>query len=106
MIDYMLQGMEQLSEGHGAGELHEGHVHMSVVDLFIGGTETTATTLSWTVAFLLHHPEVCYGGRSRLLGPVALLLTAWPGLAHSGGSRLGGWRLGSLREPPRAKLGP
>ncbi|XP_035315747.1 steroid 21-hydroxylase isoform X1 [Cricetulus griseus] len=58
MIDYMLQGMEQLSEGHGAGELHEGHVHMSVVDLFIGGTETTATTLSWTVAFLLHHPEI------------------------------------------------
>lgn len=69
MIDYMLQGMEQLREDKGEGQLHEGHVHMSVVDLFIGGTETTATTLSWAVAFLLHHPEVRYGRRLKLLGP-------------------------------------
>ncbi|KAL1771164.1 steroid 21-hydroxylase [Sigmodon hispidus] len=58
MIDYMLQGLEQQRDGKGAGQLHEGHVHMSVVDFFIGGTETTATTLSWAVAFLLHHPEI------------------------------------------------
>lgn len=27
-------------------------------DLFVGGTETTATTLRWTLVFLVHHPEV------------------------------------------------
>lgn len=61
MIDYMLQGMEKQRDGKDTEQLHEGHVHMSVVDLFVGGTETTATTLSWAVAFLLHHPEVHCG---------------------------------------------
>lgn len=58
MIDSMLQELGRPREDSGSGQLLEGHVHMAVVDLFIGGTETIATTLSWAVAFLLHHPEI------------------------------------------------
>lgn len=71
MIDYMLQGVEKQRDGKDTEQLQERHVHMSVVDFFIGGTETTATTLSWTVAFLLHHPEVRYGKTAPLLAPWA-----------------------------------
>jgi cytochrome P450 len=28
------------------------------MDMFMGGSETTATSLMWSVAFLIHHPEV------------------------------------------------
>ncbi|NXA16547.1 CP21A hydroxylase, partial [Sapayoa aenigma] len=33
-------------------------LHMALVDLFIGGTETTAAALGWAMVFLLHRPEL------------------------------------------------
>lgn len=65
MIDYMLQELGRPREDSGSGQLLEGHVHMAVVDLVIGGSETMAASLSWAVAFLLHHPEVCPGGQAE-----------------------------------------
>uniref|UniRef100_A0A2K5QAN4 Steroid 21-hydroxylase n=1 Tax=Cebus imitator TaxID=2715852 RepID=A0A2K5QAN4_CEBIM len=75
MMDYMLQGVAQPSGvEEDSGQLLEGHVHMAAVDLLIGGTETTAVTLSWAVVFLLHHPEIQQRLQEELdheLGPSA-----------------------------------
>ncbi|XP_069054803.1 steroid 21-hydroxylase [Lepisosteus oculatus] len=54
----LLQSLESPGEAPESEALTEGHVHMAIVDLLIGGTETTASWLSWTVAFLLHSPQV------------------------------------------------
>ncbi|NXC46468.1 CP21A hydroxylase, partial [Penelope pileata] len=54
------------------GPLGPDRLHMALVDLFIGGTETTAAALTWAVAFLLHRPEVQEQVRAELrqeLGP-------------------------------------
>lgn len=31
---------------------------MSTADLFLAGTETTATTLRWGLIFMMDHPEI------------------------------------------------
>ncbi|XP_041885511.1 steroid 21-hydroxylase-like isoform X3 [Corvus kubaryi] len=50
------------------GPLSPPRLHMALVDLFIGGTETTAAALGWAVAFLLHRPELQARLRAELAG--------------------------------------
>ncbi|XP_078422508.1 steroid 21-hydroxylase [Cetorhinus maximus] len=40
------------------GEVTEEHMHMVIVDLFVGGTETTSSTLGWAIALLIQRPEI------------------------------------------------
>ncbi|XP_074710308.1 steroid 21-hydroxylase-like [Strix uralensis] len=64
-----LQGRDPRVRG---GPLSPPRLHMALVDLFIGGTETTAAALAWAVAFLLHRPELQERLRAELwreLGP-------------------------------------
>ncbi|XP_068105486.1 steroid 21-hydroxylase [Hyperolius riggenbachi] len=59
ILDEMIRFLKQKSkvDNGDSSEMTEDHVHMAVVDLFVGGTGTTSTTLTWAVAFLIHHPE-------------------------------------------------
>ncbi|XP_046332858.2 cytochrome P450 2J4-like [Haliotis rufescens] len=49
---------EMRRRGQGDEAFDMGHLKMSMFDLFIGGTETTGTTIRWTLLYFLHYPEV------------------------------------------------
>ncbi|NWR04668.1 CP21A hydroxylase, partial [Paradoxornis webbianus] len=66
--DTVLGALLGHKSGTWGGPLSPTRLHMALVDLFIGGTETTAAALGWAVAFLLHRPELQARLRAELEG--------------------------------------
>ncbi|NWH84172.1 CP21A hydroxylase, partial [Aegithalos caudatus] len=66
--DTVLGALLGRNSGAQGGPLSAPRLHMALVDLFIGGTETTAAALAWAVAFLLHRPELQARLRAELKG--------------------------------------
>ncbi|KAI4888235.1 hypothetical protein NFI96_027965, partial [Prochilodus magdalenae] len=55
LLDALLIGQ---SGSAGESDITDDHVLMTAAEAFGAGVETTSTTLLWTVAFLLHYPQV------------------------------------------------
>lgn len=75
--DTVLAALQGRDPGVQGGPLSPPRLHMALVDLFIGGTETTAAALAWAVAFLLHRPEVPHACHSRVRVPARVLKSPW-----------------------------
>ncbi|MBN3275624.1 CP17A lyase, partial [Polyodon spathula] len=60
LMDALLRAQRSPMESRGLEEtsFSDDHVLMIAADAFGAGVETTATTLKWMIAFLLHYPEV------------------------------------------------
>ncbi|XP_055044674.2 cytochrome P450 17A2 isoform X1 [Misgurnus anguillicaudatus] len=56
LLDALLIG--QMKGSDAEDDITDDHVLMTAADAFGAGVETTSTTLLWTIAFLLHHPQV------------------------------------------------
>ncbi|NXR18265.1 CP21A hydroxylase, partial [Cinclus mexicanus] len=67
-VDTVLGALLGRNSGAWGGPLSPPRLRMALVDLFIGGTETTAAALGWAVAFLLHRPELQARLRAELEG--------------------------------------
>ncbi|XP_072331718.1 steroid 21-hydroxylase [Scyliorhinus torazame] len=68
LMKYFWDQEEETAE---LGEVTEEHIHMAIVDLFVGGTETTSSTLSWAIALLIQRPDIqdrIYGEMCNLVG--------------------------------------
>ncbi|XP_070194258.1 cytochrome P450 2J4-like [Littorina saxatilis] len=67
---YLTQG-EQLEDSNVENTLDNENLLNSIADLFVAGTESTATAILWTLLFFLHYPKVqdkCFKEISDVIG--------------------------------------
>lgn len=58
LTDAFLAVMLESKDENANKQLSEDHVIMAMWEIFIGGFESTYTTLKWAIAYLIHYPEV------------------------------------------------
>ncbi|XP_076824768.1 cytochrome P450 2J6-like [Clavelina lepadiformis] len=82
-IDAFLARMKQEDNEH----FTLPHLMRSILDLFLAGTETSATTLSWALLCLLHYPQAQAKLRKEIydvIGPSgAVIMTQKPNLPYT-----------------------
>ncbi|XP_016119205.1 cytochrome P450 2B4-like, partial [Sinocyclocheilus grahami] len=69
-IDAYLLEIEKQKSNEGS-TFHEENMVMSVLDLFLAGTDTTSTTIRWGLIYLIQNPDVqerCHEEIVRVLG--------------------------------------
>ncbi|XP_053556441.1 cytochrome P450 2J6-like [Bombina bombina] len=74
-IDSYLDELGQ-QEKNSKKTFDEENLFSSIVDLFVAGTETTASTLEWSLLFMMAHPEIqekCHQEIDRIRGDRELL---------------------------------
>ncbi|XP_055954831.1 cytochrome P450 2B19 [Patella vulgata] len=62
-IGSYIKAMKRAEETGEQSNLDENNLIKSIGDLFVAGTETTSTTILWTILYLLHNPNIqarCY----------------------------------------------
>ncbi|XP_055957962.1 cytochrome P450 2J2-like [Patella vulgata] len=62
-ISSYIREMKKVSKTGQPSYLNEPQLVSAILDLFIAGTETTSTTILWTILYFLHHPNIqdkCY----------------------------------------------
>ena len=61
---------ESVWENVGLKEVTDDHLEMILFDIFVGGVETTATTLRWIAVYLLHWPDIQDEVYNEIIGEV------------------------------------
>ncbi|NWI96843.1 CP2J6 protein, partial [Pitta sordida] len=56
-IDYYLDEIDK-TKGDASSTYDEENLSQTILDLFVAGTETTATTLSWALLFMVVYPDI------------------------------------------------